>query len=151
MISYFVPTSGGMLIFLMVFCLIAIACEKKVGRNVLTAEEQEWLSKHDGKIVLAGDPKFAPIEFLDEKRQYRGLAADYIRLIEKKLGFKFKIVHYRNWKEIMRETQKGKIDVLNAVQKTPLRSEYLLFTRSFIEIPNMIIVRKEISQNLSLK
>ena len=51
----------------------------------LTPDERLWLSQHDGQILLGHDPSAKPIEFDDETGNFRGLAADYIALLQKKL------------------------------------------------------------------
>ena len=51
----------------------------------------------------------------------------------------------------MERFRKGEIDVNNNLQKTHERTEYALFTKPYIEIPNAIIVRREIKSPLSLE
>lgn len=62
----------------------------------LTKDETAWLKAHP-VIRLAPDPEFKPIEFFDQNGNYAGLAADYTRLLEQKLGIGFEIVRCKNW------------------------------------------------------
>ena len=121
------------------------------GTDFLTLEERKWIQEHDGKIRVAPDPYYPPMEYFDEKGVFRGIAADYIRLIEKKLQCKFQIIRLNSFEEILEKALKGEIDVANTVIKTPERSEYLLFTAPYIGIPNVIVVRNDISRNLAIK
>jgi len=58
----------------------------------LTPEERTWLTQHDGKIVLGHDPSARPIDFYDEQGNFRGLAADYVGLLEKKLDKELELI-----------------------------------------------------------
>ena len=42
-------------------------------KDPLTRQEREWLTKHNGKIVLAHAPSANPIDFIDENGEFRGL------------------------------------------------------------------------------
>ena len=71
----------------------------------LTAQERNWLSKHP-EIRLAPDPEFLPIEYIDENGEYVGIAADFISLVEKKLGITFTIVTVESWSEVLEKVQR---------------------------------------------
>ena len=49
----------------------------------LTPEEQAWLTRHDGRVRLAHTPDWPPMDFLDKNGIPTGMAADYVRVIEK--------------------------------------------------------------------
>ena len=65
--------------------------------DLLTLEEQQWLSEHEGKIRYAPNPNYPPIAFVDEDGTFKGITADYIKLIEQKLDFTFERVYYDSW------------------------------------------------------
>jgi len=110
--------------------------------NLLTQEEREWLSQHP-VLRLAPDPNFPPIEYFDETGRYRGLIADYYPLLEARLGLRFELVRAGTWDEVLAMAQRREVDIIGAAQRTPARSEYLNFTQSIIDIPNVIIVPKQ--------
>jgi signal transduction histidine kinase len=116
----------------------------------LTEAEREWLSVHP-EITLAPDPDYPPIEYFDENGQYRGIAADYVRLVESKLGIRFRIVRLRDWDEALEKAKKKEIDIFGAAAQTPQRSSYMLFSSPFVEFSSVIIVRKSVTEPLSLK
>ena len=60
---------------------------------VLTAEERQWLIEHP-VIRLSPNPASAPIEEVNARGEYVGMAADYMALIEKKANFRFTLVGY---------------------------------------------------------
>jgi PAS domain S-box-containing protein len=118
-------------------------------KPLLTASETEWLSSHP-EITLAPDPGYPPIEYFDEHGHYRGIAADYVHLIESKLGIRFKIVRLRDWDEVVEKTKKKEIDMFGAAAETPQRSSYMLFSSPFVAFSSVIIVRKSVTAALSL-
>lgn len=119
--------------------------------DFLAAEERKWLQENNGKITIAPDPYFPPLEYFNEKGELHGIAPDYVKLIEEKLGFRFKIVRLKSFEEILEKAKKREIDLVCTVIKTPERSEYLLFTSPYISIPNAIVVRNDIKRKLDIK
>ncbi|MBC8439492.1 MAG: transporter substrate-binding domain-containing protein [Deltaproteobacteria bacterium] len=117
----------------------------------LTVEERTWLDQHDGKIVVNNESGWPPIIDTDKDGNPFGIVMDYQRLLERKLNFKFKMDQPDSWANFMERFKKGEIDVNNNLQKTQERSDYALFTKPYIEIPNVIIVRKEIKKSLTLE
>lgn len=115
----------------------------------LTSQESAWIAAHP-VIRLAPDPEFHPIEFFDENGNYSGMAADYARLIEDKLGIRFEIVQCTNWNEVIEKAKRREIDVLNAAVRTPQREQFLRFTSPYITIPSVIIVRNRETRNMTL-
>ena len=50
-----------------------------------TEEELAFIEAHP-VIRLGVDPKFVPFEFIDTDGEHKGIAADYLALISKKIG-----------------------------------------------------------------
>jgi PAS domain S-box-containing protein len=122
----------------------------EVRKPLLTEAERDWLSVHP-EITLAPDPDYPPIEYFDENGQYRGIAADYVHLVESKLGIRFKIVRLRDWDEVLGKAKKKEIDIFGAAAETPQRSSYMLFSSPFVQFSSVIIVRKSVTEPLSLE
>lgn len=116
----------------------------------LTEEEKNWIATHP-VIRLAPDPGFLPIEFIDPNGQYLGIAADFVALLEKKLGIQFTVTPLKNWDEVLAKTQAREVDIWGAATPTPQRLEYMQFTQPFIELPAVIIVRKHIEETLTIE
>jgi PAS domain S-box-containing protein len=119
--------------------------------DFLSTEERKWLKEHDGKIRVAPDPYYPPLEYFDEKGIFKGIAADYLKLIEKKLQCKFQVVRLSSFEEILEKARYREIDVVNTVMKTSERSEYLLFTPPYIRISNVLVVRDNFKKNITIK
>jgi PAS domain S-box-containing protein len=136
-------------------CLSALFLTVYHGRETagsvsLTPVEKAWLDAHP-VITLAPDPDFPPTEFYDANGRYTGIAADYVAMIQEKLGVRFRIVKPRSWTDALRKARQREVDVLAAVTKTPERSGYLLFTRPYLEFPAVIVTRKNFKGPLDLQ
>ena len=117
---------------------------------LLTQAEKEWLAAHP-EITIAPDPAYPPVEYFDPDGHYQGIAADYVRLVEQKLGISFRIARLENWDEAITRAKRREIDMFGAAAMTPQRSEYMLFTTPFVMFPSVIIVRKNVTASLSLE
>nr|WP_321501891.1 transporter substrate-binding domain-containing protein [uncultured Dethiosulfovibrio sp.] len=134
------------LVFVLMFCLVTPLWAK----DILTEEERAWLREHP-VIKLAPDRDFAPVEFIDEDGEYRGIAADYIELIGKRLGIDFQIVYLSDFNEGLEKVRSREVDMLATVIPTEERKAYMLFTSVPIEVPVVILTRKDISGHFSLE
>jgi diguanylate cyclase (GGDEF)-like protein/PAS domain S-box-containing protein len=105
---------------------------------LFSTQEQAWLDKHP-VIRLGIDRDFAPYEWVNEDGEYRGLAADYMRLLESRLGVRFEIIDDKPWHEIQAMAQRGELDLLSCLNSSPERSQYLHFTAPYVSSPIVII------------
>lgn len=104
----------------------------------LTEAERTWLSRHQ-TLRVGIDHDFPPYEWIDQQENYVGMAADYLRLIERKLGIRFQIVKDKAWPEILEMAKQGELDMLAAAVQTPDRQQYLDFSAPYVSAPAVII------------
>lgn len=116
----------------------------------LTAEEKAWLDEHKDEIKIGYTIDYPPVEFLNNG-QYVGISADYFNLLEQKLGINIQMVQFDNFDELIRQAQTRELTGITAATKTPERSKYLEFTIPYIDNPNVIITRKNFSENLTFE
>lgn len=112
-------------------------------RDILTPDERLWLTNNQSRLVLAVETGYAPFVFLDTKGQPTGLANDYIRLIETKIGVSFRQMQFSSLNTIFEKVRAGDVHIVNAVTQTAERLQFLTFTSPFISVPNVILVRKD--------
>lgn len=142
---------GGGVVMLAMWTRVLPWPPREESMPLLTLQERQWLDDHEGKIVLAPDPHWPPIEFFDDKGKYVGLGADFVRLLEHKLGFRFKIERLQSWEEILKQTRESKVHFLPALHKTQERTTFLDFSEPYLEVPLVLITRRSFSGTLSLK
>jgi len=117
---------------------------------VLAKSEQEWIKEHP-VILCAPDPKFPPAEFFNASGEYKGLVADYLDLIFKRVGLEKQIIKLDGWSTVMEHARARKVDLLTAAAKTTQRQVFLDFTEPFVELPAVIIARQQVNRELTLK
>ncbi|QJB56342.1 transporter substrate-binding domain-containing protein [Pseudodesulfovibrio sp. zrk46] len=104
----------------------------------LTTEEKLYLGNKN-EVTFACDPSWAPFEFVDNEERYSGMGADYLKLISQRIGIPFRRIPTKNWTESLKLARDGKCDVLPILNKTPERSQYLLFTSPYFTSSYVVI------------
>lgn len=141
----------------LLFCLsLLFACNNQGNNNdsvvykeILTSEERAWLDSHPG-IRLAPDPLFPPIEFFDGEGKFNGYAGDLFAEIERVINYKFKIVKLGTWEVIIDKLKTCEIDLTSAAERDSSRERFLLFTKPWLVVQNVIITQDTIEEELSL-
>ncbi len=98
-----------------------------------TQEEFDYLKGID-KITMCVDPSWLPFEAIEEGKHV-GMAAEYINLIEKKIGKPIQLIETSTWSESIKLAKERKCDIMSLVQETPIRNKYLNFTSSYLNFP----------------
>lgn len=138
--------SGGFVLRVIAVLLLfwgAAGCRSDRFQDPLDPGERQWLERHRDDMVLAVEAGYPPFAFVDEEGVARGIANETIELIERKLNFRFKRKRAGTLNDILNMARQKEVDVVNAVTRTPPRSRYLLFTKPFVTVPNVIVVRKD--------
>ncbi|MGE0085757.1 MAG: transporter substrate-binding domain-containing protein [Desulfococcaceae bacterium] len=110
----------------------------------LTEEESYWIRSHP-VIRVASDPNWAPVEFLDAKGQYQGIAIEYLKIIGDMTGLQFETIQNMEWKDLIPKTAARQMDMFSCLSQTPERNRHLLFTRPWLSVPVVIFTRNEIT------
>ncbi|MDF3935508.1 bifunctional diguanylate cyclase/phosphodiesterase [Pseudomonas citronellolis] len=123
--------------------LLCLACwVTQAGALTLTPDEQAWLRQHP-QLRLGVDTSWPPFEFRDDAGRYQGLAASYVRLAAERLQVQLQPSEPSNWNAVLDLARKGQVDLLPGVMATPERSQYLTFTRPYLDFPIVILSRKD--------
>jgi polar amino acid transport system substrate-binding protein len=112
------------------------------GSLELSAEERSYL-KGLPPLSLGADEYWPPLGFFEEDGTYRGINADYSRLIAEKLGLELLPFHSSSWEQLVKDFRAGKMDLISGVQPTPSRLEYMEFSKPFLDRPYMIMVHED--------
>ena len=123
-------------------CWIALTGVARAESISLDPQEQAWLAQHP-VLTLGIDPDHAPIEYVDDAGVYRGMVADYVALMEQRLGVIFEPQLGLSWRESVALGLAGKIDVFAAAGRTAERENRFLFTMPYAEIASVVVVPTE--------
>ncbi|KHL73831.1 diguanylate cyclase, partial [Pseudomonas putida] len=133
-----------------ILLLLLLLWNTTAGALTLTDEEKTWLTAHP-QLKLGVDASWPPFEFRDQEGRYQGLAADYIAMLQDRLGVAFKPVEPSTWTEVLEQARESRIDLLPGVMSTPERQGYLAFTRPYLDFPIVILAHEGGQQPRTLK
>ncbi len=110
--------------------------------NILTPEEKAWLKSHQ-VIPILGDAGWPPIGFADPTGRYKGVAADYINLIGRRLGIRFEVISDYPWNQMTDLVKEGKANGITCIAKEKERELWLSFTTPYFVSPYVIVTKKQ--------
>ncbi len=143
MVKYgFITTIATLLFILLSFTATTCHGNEKEAGGVeleLTEEERIWLAEHP-VIFASSNPKWPPVEFIDKEGNFSGIVADYMALIEKRLGLQILMESQKSWSETLTKMKDRRLSMLTAAVRTPERDRHMLFTEPYLEFPAVIIV-----------
>jgi len=111
--------------------------------ELFTHDEREWL-KTQKEVIVGGGPDWAPFDFVNQKGQYDGIANDYLKLISKQTGLKFK-VKIDKWSNNLKKIKEGRIDLLGAVYYTKERTSFMNYTKPYFEMLDYFFIRDDLN------
>ncbi len=111
--------------------------------DTLSRGEILWLRDHP-VITVVTDPYWPPVEFTDENGDPTGMSMDYLKLVEQRLGIKFKRLEKMNWQDAYSKLKSHKIDMTTCVAETPERKEFWAFTKPYMKIPVVIATQLDV-------
>ena len=140
------PVRFGSCLLLLV-CLVSTATAADVNPAVLpgdtlpesgnpielTPAERQFLDRK-GRITLCVDPDWMPLEKIEQGRHI-GIAADYMAILQTRLGVPFVLVPTRNWEQSVEYAKARKCDIFSLAMPTQARLEYMAFTRPYLRLP----------------
>lgn len=94
------------------------------------------------KIKYAPNPHFSPIDYVDGRREHRGIMAGYISLIQAHAGTSFHYSYYPAWDQILQALQTNEVDVVAGIHYSEERRAYAFFTERLFELPVFLITRQ---------
>ena len=106
----------------------------------LTAEEQAFLAEHP-TIRVGTMADWPPLDFTDPAGRPTGFGADLLDEMNKLVGGALQIVP-GPFDENLEKTKTGELDALMDVTPKPEREEFLLFTQPYMDMPHVIVGRR---------
>ena len=111
-------------------------------RVALTPEERAWISKHR-VLQMGADPAWPPYDFVDGAGEHRGVVADVLALLSKRLDLSFDLVPGLTWVEVLEAARERRLDIVSVLTVTPEREKYLRFSNPLARAPWVIVTEKD--------
>ncbi|MCP4117504.1 MAG: transporter substrate-binding domain-containing protein [Desulfobacteraceae bacterium] len=113
------------------------------GELTLTEQERRWLAGHPS-IRLGIDADWPPFEFLDPDGRYEGIVADYVRILEERLGIRFVYSREMSWSETLTAMENRQVDMMAAIVPTSRRQKTMIFTKPYLNFPLVVITNENV-------
>lgn len=89
------------------------------------------------------DPDWPPYEVINQAGIHEGIAADLLQLAADRAGLELVLVPTKDWDESIAAVRRGDCALLDFLNQTPKREEWLVFTDPLFIDPNVVITREE--------
>ncbi len=106
----------------------------------LSESERRWLGENPVISVLVDNNK-PPFSYINSRGQWQGIAIDYLKLLEDRLGITFQLHQDRVWTDGLSQAYRHDVDAVAMLQKTEERSRYLNFTKPLVSVPAVVLAR----------
>ena len=111
--------------------------------RLLDETEHAWVESLDGPLIVATEVGYHPYNFVDERGNLSGVAGDYMRLIEERLGVEFMVRAFPTFNEVLEAAKNREVDIVPFIIASPERKSYLEFTQPAYETQDRILVRSD--------
>ncbi|UNK48148.1 transporter substrate-binding domain-containing protein [Lysobacter sp. S4-A87] len=107
---------------------------------VLTGRERRVL---EGLPVLRlGYETNRPLySFVNVDGEFDGMAANYVKAVQKGLGLRLELVPAKDWTDLQRMVHAGEIDMVAAAMADDFRGDDLVFSRPYERFPEVLVAR----------
>jgi signal transduction histidine kinase/ActR/RegA family two-component response regulator/HPt (histidine-containing phosphotransfer) domain-containing protein len=75
--------------------------------------------------------------------EHQGVTADYLRLVQQRLGFPLEIVSVATFNDALAALRERRIDVMGSIAFTEAREQFALFSPPYVKSAPVIIARKD--------
>ena len=111
-------------------------------------KETKYIEEKDS-IKMCVMPNSMPYSDIKDGK-FSGFVADYINLIEKKIKKPITLVPTKSWSESLEFAKSKKCDILSSATDTKERENYFNFTKSYLNVPFVLLTKNETSFMMDL-
>ncbi len=116
--------------------------EAGAASSELTVAETQWLAAHPN-IRVGAETNYAPYEFQDSRGHFSGVVSDYMEILRRRLGVRFKVQQMADFAAVENRLRRHDVDIVLALAPSPERGEFLLFTKPYLHYVNVIVTRDD--------
>jgi len=106
----------------------------------MTDQERAYLARKKA-LSFCVDPDWPPVERIDENGRYIGIGADFLHLMEKRLGVPMVLVPTASWSQSLAAVKQRRCDFLPAAGDTNDRRRFLRFTSPYLRFPMVVVTQ----------
>lgn len=94
-------------------------------------------------VRLAVERDYPPFVFAGPNQQAAGLSIDMLRLVQEATGLRVVEQPAAPLQSLLDDLRQGRADLITSLRPTPERAMFLEFTRPYIQVPAILVVRND--------
>jgi ABC-type amino acid transport substrate-binding protein/CheY-like chemotaxis protein/nitrogen-specific signal transduction histidine kinase len=110
-------------------------------KNLTVAEKQYLIKKRE--LTFCAAPEAMPVSAVDKQGNLKGLAADVIELLNKRIAVNLQLSNFSTWLEALDAFDNGLCDFLPVALATPSRREKMSFSRPYMQLDIVLVTRED--------
>lgn len=110
---------------------------------VWAAAPESYGTQDEPALRLAVERDYPPFVFVGPDRQAQGLSIDMLRLVQEATGLRVVERPPAPLQTLLTDLREGKADLITSLRPTPERAVFLEFTRPYIQVPAILVVRTD--------
>ncbi len=107
-----------------------------------SSQETEWIY-HVEKLKFS-EVEWEPLSYVDEYPVYKGIIADYLKIISEATGIEMDFIQSKTWQEVLDKFVSKDIDLIPALSSDDYIGTDVLLTEPYISFPLIIATRPDI-------
>ncbi|MDD0975329.1 transporter substrate-binding domain-containing protein [Pseudomonas fontis] len=107
----------------------------------LSPEQLRWLQGRQELLLGVSTPDYPPFDITSSGRDYEGLTADYVGLLQATLKLPIRIRHFASRNEAIEALQQGRIDLLGSANGYEAARQGLLLSQPYVEDQPVLVTR----------
>ncbi len=138
---------GVLVVFLAAGWLVLSGSLSSPGKSDQGIDSSLERVKAGGRLVVAINTPYEPLEYFDGGGNMVGLDVDIAREIASELGVSLEIRNYGKWEELLDDVKNGHVDLgISGISITPERSEEMLFSIPYLNNGMVLLARGDNEQ-----
>ncbi len=121
--------------------IIVFSLSEKSHAADFSYSERKWL-KTNPRLRFS-EVEWRPLSYTSDHPVYKGIIADYIKIICTQSGLKMDFVKSNTWHEVLEKYRKNEIDLIPALAKEDDIGAKVLMTDSYISFPLVIAAKSD--------
>jgi hypothetical protein len=106
----------------------------------LSRSEREWIASLP-VLRMGYEVDRFPYSFLAREGGFDGIAANYLELVQRKLGLRVQLVPAPDWNSLQRMALANEVDLVAAGSSGDIDGDAMVFSRSYESFPQVIVAR----------
>ena len=128
----------------LVFCLFLSFLHVTANTQTITLSEHEInYLKHKEIFKVCVDPQSSPFEEITAEGIYKGITADLVEKVARRIGIVLEIQQVLTWDDSLKLAKSGQCDILTFMIPSEETHKWLLFSNPLFSDPNVFITREE--------